>query len=76
MSRARHQEPPAPALRRPAKAFAPGDRVVLTGGMSAGSTGVVVERWSDIAGIRHWRIDLPDARDRVLREDFLERVGD
>ena len=75
MSRARRQEPPAPAARKPAKAFAPGDRVVVTDGLSKGARGIVVERWVDIGDWQMWRIDLPDCRDRAIRADFLEKVA-
>jgi transcription elongation factor len=68
-------EPPAsvPRLRR--AAFAPGDAVRVTDGLRKGSTGVVIARWPDIAGTPQWRVDFPDCRDRVIREDFLTREG-
>jgi transcription elongation factor len=75
MTRARRQEPPTQAPKKPTKGFAPGDHVVVLDGLSKGARGIVVARWPDIGGWQMWRIDLPDAPDRAIRADFLERVG-
>ncbi len=69
--RSQAAQPPAPR-QRPGVTFAPGDRVRITGGLSAGVTAIVVAPWPAIGGVRAWRLDLPDAPNRVIREDFLE----
>lgn len=67
---------PAPPPPRPSKGFAPGDAVVVLDGISKGVTGRVVALWGEfVPGVPSWRVDLPDCADRVIREDFLERVG-
>ena len=56
-------------------AFAAGQAVVITDGMSKGVRGVLVAQFGEYAkGIPSWCVELPDAR-RVIRQDFLERVG-
>jgi transcription elongation factor len=73
--RAPARVPPPCAVTAPRTTFAPGDAVLVTDGLSKGARGIVVERWNDVGGWQMWRIDLPDCRDRILRGDFLERVG-
>lgn len=67
------QPPRAPV--QPASGLSPGQAVVILDGMSKGVRGILVASWGQYeAGIPSWCVDLPDAR-RVIREDFLERVG-
>lgn len=65
-------EPPARGSAAPRKQFDPGDAVLVTNGMSKGQLGKVVGRWEPLGGIPHWRVDLPDCANRIIRADYLE----